>query len=140
MGLDYYVRVRKHMRSSEATPAALDVWRNKRFRMFGIAFIVAYFAIFIRCIYRIAEMSGGWGSEIMRDEISFLILDPTLVLVACSLLTIFHPGLFFPQMSNGRRRAEKSTPTTAPDLEAKKDTPADTGESGNETPRGVIVA
>ena len=85
-------------------------------------------------------MSGGWGSEIMRDEISFLILDPTLVLVACSLLTIFHPGLFFPQMNNGRRRAEKSTPTTAPDLEAKKDTPADTGESGNETPRGVIVA
>jgi len=37
----------------------------------------------------------------MQDQPSFLVLDATLVLIAVYLLTIFHPGLFFPQMRNG---------------------------------------
>lgn len=43
-------------------------------------------------------MAGGWGNHIMQDEPSFLVLDSTLVLIAVSLLTIFHPAIFFPQM------------------------------------------
>lgn len=58
----------------------------------------------------------------MQDEISFLILDPTLILVAGSLLTIFHPGLFFPQMRNGYRKEETNKQT------------GETSESANETP------
>lgn len=77
---------------------------------------------------RIVEMQGGWGSEIMQHEESFLVLDPTLVLIATALLTIFHPGLFFPQMRNGFRK------TPVPEMaEPGKDTPGETtAESGNE--------
>lgn len=59
-------------------------------------------------------MSGGWGNHIMQDEPSFLVLDASLVLVACYLLTVFHPGLFFPQMANGSiRRSKKSKKSEA---------------------------
>ena len=80
-------------------------------------------------------MAGGWGNHIMQDEISFLILDPTLILIATYLLTIFHPGLFFPQMRNGYRRKGSST---GGDDNASKESAGDTttGESGNET--GVV--
>lgn len=48
-------------------------------------------------------MAGGWGNHIMQDEISFYILDPTLVLICAALLTAFHPGIFFPRMCNGEK-------------------------------------
>ncbi|KAH7150464.1 RTA1 like protein-domain-containing protein [Dactylonectria estremocensis] len=101
MGADYYVRVRKYMRGPDADPAALRVWKDSKFRQFGFAVAGAYACILIRCIYRIAEMAGGWGNHIMQDEASFLVLDASLVLVTSALLTIFHPGLLFPQMRTG---------------------------------------
>lgn len=84
------------------------------------------------CFLRIAEMAGGWGNHIMQDEISFLILDSTLILVATYLLTIFHPGLFFPQMRNGYRKG-------GADDDLSKESAGDTtttAESGNEA--GVV--
>lgn len=50
-------------------------------------------------------MAGGWGNHIMQDEISFAILDSSLMLVAVTLLTAFHPGLFFPKMASGTKRS-----------------------------------
>jgi hypothetical protein len=52
----------------------------------------------------IAEMAGGWGNEIMQDQASFLVLDSTLVFVASFLLTVFHPGIFFPAMRRDRQK------------------------------------
>lgn len=49
-------------------------------------------------------MAGGWGNHIMQDEPSFMVLDTTLIFIAVYLLTIFHPGLYFPQMSNSYRK------------------------------------
>ncbi|CAM1511717.1 Fc.00g092300.m01.CDS01 [Cosmosporella sp. VM-42] len=106
MSLDYYLRVRKFMASGQADGAALSVWRDAKFRRFGYAVMGAYAAVLVRCVYRIAEMAGGWGNHIMQDEPSFLVLDSTLVLVATFLLTAFHPGLLFPQMRNGFKREE----------------------------------
>ncbi|KYK59113.1 RTA1 domain protein [Drechmeria coniospora] len=101
LALDYWLRVRRAMRlppgSAGVRPEQRAVWMDARFRAFVFAVTGAYLAVFIR----VAEMAGGWGNHIMQDQISFLILDSTLVLVAVSLLTIFHPGIFFPQMRNG---------------------------------------
>jgi hypothetical protein len=52
----------------------------------------------------IAEMAGGWGNHIMQDEASFMVLDATLIFIAVYLLTIFHPGLYFPQMGSGYQK------------------------------------
>ncbi|KAF5231627.1 hypothetical protein FAUST_9189 [Fusarium austroamericanum] len=122
MGIDYYLRVKKYMHGSDVAPESLRVWRDKKFRLFGFAVTVAYFAILTRCIYRIAEMAGGWGNHIMQDEPSFLVLDSTLVLVTGFCLTAFHPGIFFPQMAANMRRSkttEGETPAESSNEERK---------------------
>lgn len=87
---DYYVRVRRWVDGGSAGPETLGVWRHKKFRMFVYAVSAAYGGILIRCIYRlvrrdlnverltfgrIAEMAGGWGNHIMRDEPSYVVLE-----------------------------------------------------------------
>lgn len=50
--LDYYVRVRRWLRSPEGTPEARALWADKRLRMFVCAVLGAYVCVQIRCIYR----------------------------------------------------------------------------------------
>ncbi|PGH00046.1 hypothetical protein AJ79_08317 [Helicocarpus griseus UAMH5409] len=83
---------------------AQKVWANSRFTLFLISLGVAFFAIFVRCVYRIAEMVGGWRNHIMQDEISFIVLEGVLCLIAAILLTAIHPGTHFPQMRTGYQK------------------------------------
>ncbi|KAK4549352.1 hypothetical protein LTR36_006349 [Oleoguttula mirabilis] len=48
-------------------------------------------------------MAGGWGGTLMQNETEFMILDGTMVAVAAILLTVAHPGIFFPVMSSKYR-------------------------------------
>lgn len=50
--LDYFLRTRAWIKSSEASPEALELWHNRRFRLFVYAVAGAYGGILIRCIYR----------------------------------------------------------------------------------------
>lgn len=43
-------------------------------------------------------MAGGWGNPVMRNEKDFLILDGAMIALASILMTIAHPGPFFPAM------------------------------------------
>ena len=43
----------------------------------------------------------------MKDEVSFLICDGAMILVAVLLITVFHPAVFFAQMSGKGRQQEK---------------------------------
>lgn len=96
---DYYLHVRRWMRSEEARSDvgadAVALWKDAKFRVFVYAVVGAYSGILIRCIYRcvplprghlggkwltcisnrIAEMAGGWGNPIMQDEPSFIALE-----------------------------------------------------------------
>lgn len=45
-------------------------------------------------------MAGGWGNPLMRNEKEFLILDGMMIALASILMTIAHPGIFFPQISS----------------------------------------
>jgi magnesium-transporting ATPase (P-type) len=69
-----------------------------RFKRFVTALVVAYVLVFIRCVYRCIEMASGWGSEIMQDEPSFLVLDGAMVALAVIILTVFQPGFWFAPM------------------------------------------
>ncbi|KAK2749376.1 hypothetical protein FQN57_006308 [Myotisia sp. PD_48] len=93
----FFWRVNSEKRHS-ANPTAQKLWASRKFKLFLISTTVAFLAIFARCVYRIAEMVGGWRNHIMRDEISFIILEGFMCLVAAILLTAFHPGQCFPQM------------------------------------------
>lgn len=77
-------------------------------------------------VNRLPEMAGGWGGELMRVEVDFLVLDGLLVLllschstshmltlsrmvaIGSVSLTVFYPGIFFPEML-GRKTAGSET-------------------------------
>ncbi|KID67973.1 RTA-like protein, partial [Metarhizium hybridum] len=134
LAADYLARAARHMRSADATAPELALWHDVKFRAFALGVTGAYVAVLIRCIYRIAEMAGGWGNRIMQDEPSFLVLDSSLILVAVYLLTIFHPGIFFPRMANGHR--EKKVVAAAAASDAERESPelkaSDCPDSSNE--------
>ncbi|KAK5124992.1 hypothetical protein LTR85_001182 [Meristemomyces frigidus] len=44
-------------------------------------------------------MAGGWGGTLMQNQTEFMVLDGTMVAIAAILLTVSHPGIFFPAMS-----------------------------------------
>lgn len=52
LSLDYWLRAKKWVHSSDVTPAALALWNDKKFRTFGYAVLGAYICVQIRCIYR----------------------------------------------------------------------------------------
>lgn len=52
LSADYLVRVRRWVKSPEATPAARALWADKRFRTFRFTTLLAYACVQIRCIYR----------------------------------------------------------------------------------------
>lgn len=96
----FLMRAKKHFASFSESTLESQTWHTKNTKLFLWAMAGAYAALFIRCIYRIAEMAGGWGNEIMQDEPSFVVLESFMVLIACVLFTAFAPGLFFPWMSH----------------------------------------
>lgn len=82
--IDFFIRfhkVKKGSSSSATTESSeweknrSDVKVRRNFRIFCFAIALAFTTTLIRCIYRLPEMAGGWGNELMRRETEFLILD-----------------------------------------------------------------
>ncbi|KAI4711741.1 hypothetical protein J4E89_003183 [Alternaria sp. Ai002NY15] len=96
--LEYSIRT--YHRRDQLSASALRLWSNRRFRFFCGAVVVAYTAIFVRCVYRIPELLGGWGGELMRNEIEFIILEGAMIAITVAAQTVFHPGLCFPALGN----------------------------------------
>jgi hypothetical protein len=57
------------------------------------ALAFAIMAIFIRCVYRVAELHGGFGGKLANDQVTFLILEGPFIMAAGLSLVIFHPGV-----------------------------------------------
>lgn len=55
--------------------SVVNLVADTRFKLFVTGILTAFIAIFIRCVYRIAEMAGGWRNPIMRNEAEFIVLD-----------------------------------------------------------------
>ncbi|KAE8451356.1 hypothetical protein EG329_003985 [Mollisiaceae sp. DMI_Dod_QoI] len=102
-----YIRnLRQNRHTMTASQSA--VLHNRNFKIFGVGIFVASVAIYLRCIYRIAELAGGWKNKIMQDEVSFYILDGVMCAVAIAALTLAYPGIFFaPMLEEGRVQEKK---------------------------------
>lgn len=70
---DFVLRVSRAR--SSLTLAASDLLKDMKFRLFVVGLVTAYLTITIRCIYRIAELAGGWGNDIMQNEAEFIVLE-----------------------------------------------------------------
>lgn len=97
---EYLFRTYRHRNEIAAEDVGLLC--NNKFRLFIFAVVTAYLAILVRCAYRIPELSGGWRSELMRDEVEFIVLEGAMIVSAVASLTMFHPGFCFPALAEGR--------------------------------------
>jgi hypothetical protein len=41
------------------------------------------------------ELSGGFGGHLANSEVQFMVLDGVMVIIACTCLTVMHPGIGF---------------------------------------------
>ncbi len=73
LAIDYGLRLRK---STVRRGNHIDgLLHSTHFRCFIWAMSIAFFAILIRCIYRVVEMAGGFENEIMKVEAALIVLD-----------------------------------------------------------------
>lgn len=71
--VEFFVRCKKN--TGQLKPGAAKLAKTGRFQLFLAALSVSFFCIYVRCVYRIAELSGGWGNKIMRNEAEFIVLE-----------------------------------------------------------------
>jgi hypothetical protein len=73
---DYSVRAYSgHKQGGHFDPETEKLRKSLKFRIFLSGVAISLLAIFARCVYRIAEMAGGWADPIMQDEPTFIALD-----------------------------------------------------------------
>ncbi|KAF2787448.1 RTA1-domain-containing protein [Melanomma pulvis-pyrius CBS 109.77] len=105
---EYSLRCYRHR--AELAPESWELFNNTKFRLFSGSVFIAYICILVRCAYRIPELTGGWGSDLMRNEAEFIALEGVMIVLAVLVLTVCHPGIFFPAMCNtiGAKKRAKS--------------------------------
>lgn len=101
--------LRTHRRRDQLSAESMALFHKTSFRCFMGAVIVAYTGIFVRCVYRIPELTGGWRSELMRNEPEFIVLEGVMIVIAVLVLTVFHPGYCFPALGStiGKKKKAK---------------------------------
>ncbi|KAK3070461.1 hypothetical protein LTR53_010417 [Teratosphaeriaceae sp. CCFEE 6253] len=117
LGADFGWSLYKHHSIRAVTAAEVQEGRELpgSFRYYAICSSIAFVAIFIRCVYRVPEMAGGWGAPLMQKQAEFMILDGAMIAIAAILMTVAHPGIFFPQIgSRNRKAALKERDTASP--------------------------
>lgn len=102
--------VRTHRRRDQLSAESMHLFYSTPFRCFMFAIGAAYMGIFVRCVYRIPELTGGWRSELMRNEAEFIVLEGVMIVISVGVLTVFHPGYCFPALANtiGKNKKAKS--------------------------------
>ncbi|KAK9473433.1 RTA1 like protein-domain-containing protein [Dipodascopsis tothii] len=69
-----------------------DVRNSATTRATLTATALAVVSVFVRSIYRVAELTRGWTSYLMTHEAFFLSLDALMIAIAVWLLLLLYPG------------------------------------------------
>lgn len=103
--------LRTHRRRDQLSAESLKLLGNTRFRLFVVAVLVGYLGIYARCVYRIPELTGGWGNHLMRNEPEFIALEGVMITLSVLFLSVFHPGYCFPVLGNtiGKKKASRKS-------------------------------
>ncbi|EEH10300.1 parasitic phase-specific protein PSP-1 [Histoplasma capsulatum G186AR] len=103
LAVDFAIRTLRRMRSigvEALDPNHAALRSSFAFRSFLVALCLATLFIFIRCVYRIAELSDGWDGPLLKDEPLFIGLESVMIVLAVLVLNAFHPGWGFGRSAN----------------------------------------
>jgi hypothetical protein len=56
---------------------------------------IATILIFVRSVYRVAELQGGFDGRIANNQTVFMIFEGPMIILATFALTVCHPGYAF---------------------------------------------
>ncbi|KAM0279913.1 hypothetical protein ACHAQH_004354 [Verticillium albo-atrum] len=88
--------------------ASRAIGRRQRFFFGGLAAAVVF--IFVRCVYRVDELSEGYeNSSKITDEGLFIGLEGVLIVLAVCALFVGHPGYGFEGSAASEGRTKEST-------------------------------
>ncbi|KAL4996691.1 RTA1 like protein-domain-containing protein [Aspergillus recurvatus] len=92
MSTYFFLRVRKAP-SADFNLSFEPLRRSRYFKgsLWGLS--IATLVIIIRSVFRCAELSEGFDGELANDEVTFMILEATMIGIAVICLTVFHPGV-----------------------------------------------
>ncbi|KAI9800820.1 MAG: hypothetical protein M1825_003603 [Sarcosagium campestre] len=85
---------------SERSPRHADLRAGKGFRVFISGLAVATVTIFVRCVFRVAELSEGFDGKLANEQVTYMILEGAMIVTACTALTVVHPGLMLGERWN----------------------------------------
>ncbi|KAH1441880.1 hypothetical protein KXV53_003763 [Aspergillus fumigatus] len=71
------------------------VRKTLKWKAFLIGLTVATLAIFVRSVFRVAELQEGFDGPLANDEVTFMILEGAMMAMATLCLTVLHPGYCF---------------------------------------------
>lgn len=96
LALDFTVRTIRRIRQLGAQnaldPRHATLRKSWIFKGFLVALSLSTLCIFIRCVYRVAELSKGWQGHLMKVQRYFIGFEAAIIVAAVYLLNIFHPG------------------------------------------------
>lgn len=69
--------------------------RSKLLPYFPLVISMSVVLIYIRCVFRVVELSEGWHGYLMNHEIFTFVLDSAMVALSGLLYTVFHPFWVF---------------------------------------------
>ncbi|TEA15886.1 Sphingoid long-chain base transporter RSB1 [Colletotrichum sidae] len=92
--LEFIFRLRETTESAKDV-RFIELRDGKRFAWFQYALGAAVVLVFIRSVYRVAELQEGFNGPIANDEVSFMILEGPMIILALLAVTVLHPGIGF---------------------------------------------
>lgn len=91
--LEYAIRVQKNR--WRLNTRYTDLYQSLKFKSFLFALGSATIFLFVRAVFRVAELSGSFKGKLAQNQVLFMVLDGAMVLLACIILVALHPGVAF---------------------------------------------
>lgn len=90
LSLEFWLRAR----AAPLNPAFAELRARRLFQpAFVVAIAAAGVVIFVRCVFRCAELSAGFDGPLANDEVTLMVLEGAMIVLACIVLTVFHPSI-----------------------------------------------
>lgn len=90
--LEFIFRLRRTSESAKNI-RYVELRNTKKFTWFQYALGAAVVLIFIRSIYRVAELQQGFNEPIASNEVSFVILEGPMIFLTVLAVTVLRSGI-----------------------------------------------
>ncbi|KAG6829098.1 hypothetical protein H0H92_005711 [Tricholoma furcatifolium] len=101
-----YLRNKPFNRAESTDSLAYPNPMTRKIKIMSLALAFSTTCLFIRAVYRVAELADGWTGRIIRTEIYFDILDGAMVTLAIYSLNFIHPGFFLSEENKSKEKPD----------------------------------